>query len=273
MNPTVIVPSVGWRWPAFNEIWKYREILYFLMWRDIKVRYRQTALGAAWAILQPFLLMVVFSVFIGRLAHVPSNGLPYPVFAYAALVPWTFFAQAMAGASDSVVRNATLVSKIYFPRLILPLASAGSYLLDFAIAFAVLIGLMLFYGTYPTKAVLYVPVLTILALITAVGVGTGLAAVNVRYRDVRYAVPFLVQLWLFATPVAYPSTIVPSAWRTIYGLNPMVGVVEGFRWALIGGTKPPALAMLFTSTFVALIVIAFGLAYFKHAEGSFADVI
>jgi homopolymeric O-antigen transport system permease protein len=272
VSTVIIRPSP--RWLRFNlrELWEFRELLYFLVWRDVKVRYKQTVLGAAWAVLQPFLLMVVFSIFLGRLAGVPSESLPYPIFVYAALVPWTLFAQSLSGASDSLVGSANLVSRVYFPRLALPVAAVGSFLLDFVIALPLLVGMMVFYGVYPTGNVIWLPVLTLLALITALAVGVWLAALNVRYRDVRYAVPFFIQLWLFATPVAYPSSLVPEEWQVILGLNPMAGVVEGFRWALLG-TEPRPGMLLAVSAAVTLVVLFGGLVYFSRMERTFADVI
>jgi lipopolysaccharide transport system permease protein len=272
VSTVIIRPSRGWIRFDLHGLWEYRELLYFLVWRDVKVRYKQTALGAAWAVLQPFLLMVVFSVFLGRLAGVPSESLPYPIFVYAALLPWTLFAQSLSGASDSLVGSANLVSKVYFPRLALPVAAVGSFLLDFVIAFPLLVGMMVFYGVYPTGNVIWLPVLTLQALITALAVGVWLAALNVRYRDVRYAVPFFIQLWLFATPVAYPSSLVPEEWQVILGLNPMAGVVEGFRWALLG-TEPRPGMLLAVSTAVTLLVFFGGLVYFSRMERTFADVI
>jgi lipopolysaccharide transport system permease protein len=268
----VIVPGRSWTSLRLREIWQYRELLYFFVWRDVKVRYKQTAFGAAWAVIQPFLLMVVFSVFLGRLAGVPSDGLPYPIFSYTALVPWTLFASSLAGAAASLVAGGGLVSKIYFPRILLPVASAGSYLLDFAIAMGLLVGMMAWYDIYPGAALAWLPAFVALALLTALGVGIWLSALNVRYRDVRYAVPFLVQLWLFASPVAYPASEVPEGWQTVYGLNPMTGVVEGFRWALLDGPAPAA-GMVAASAGVAVALLAIGLVYFRRTERTFADVI
>jgi lipopolysaccharide transport system permease protein len=253
------------------ELWAYRDLVYILTWRDIKVRYKQTALGAAWAVLQPFLTMVVFSIFFGHLAGVPSGGVPYPVFAYAALVPWTFFANAVTQASNSLVEEEALLTKVYFPRIIVPLAAVLAGLVDVSIAFIVLVGLMLAFGTAPTAGVLALPLLVLFAAVTALAVGLLLSALNVRYRDVRYTLPFLVQLWLFASPVAYPSSLVPEPWRPLYGINPMVGVVDGFRWALLGG-EPPGWSFL-TSVAAVIALLAAGLTYFRHTERSFADAI
>jgi len=271
--PVVVIrPSRGWAPLQLRDLWQYRELLYFLIWRDVKVRYKQTALGAAWAILQPFLAMVIFSVFFGRLAGMPSDGVPYPIFAYAGLVPWTFFAYGLNQASNSLVGGANLVKKVYFPRLIMPLAAVLSGVIDFALAFLVLIGLMLFYGMVPTLAVLLLPLFGLLAMITALSVALWLSALNVEYRDVRYVVPFLTQFWLFATPIAYPSSLLSEPWRTLYGINPMVGVVEGFRWTLLGAGSPPG-AMLIVSSVVALALLVGGAFYFRRMEATFADVV
>jgi homopolymeric O-antigen transport system permease protein len=256
---------------GLHEIWHYRELLYFLIWRDMKVRYKQTAVGAAWAVIQPFLMMVVFSIFLGRLVHVPSNGVPYPVFAYVALVPWALFSQALGNSSTSLVDSVNLVTKIYFPRLILPIAAAGSFLVDFAISLTVLVGMMLYYGIHPTSRIMWIPVFTLLALVAALAVGIWFAAINVKYRDVRHTLPLLIQLWLFATPVAYPASVVPQRWRVLVGLNPMAGVVEGFRWALLGSARPDRLLAL--SFAVTIVVLIGGLDYFKRAERTFADWI
>ena len=254
-----------------RELWEYRELLYFLVWRDVKVRYKQTALGAAWAIIQPLFTMIVFSVFFGRLAGLPSDGLPYPVFSYTALVPWTYFATALAMSSNSLVDHARLITKVYFPRLLVPAASVLAGLLDLAIASTVLVGMILYYGIVPGPAVLLLPAFVILAAATALGVGLWLSALNVQYRDVRYTIPFLVQFWLFLTPVAYSSSLVPERWRALYGLNPMTGVVEGFRWALLGKADPPG-ALLFVSVASVILLLGGGLFYFRRMERRFADV-
>jgi lipopolysaccharide transport system permease protein len=246
--------------------------LYFLAWRDIKVRYKQTALGAAWAIIQPFFTMVVFSLFFGKLAQVPSDGIPYPLFSYAALVPWTFFANGISQSSNSLVGNANLIRKVYFPRLVVPISSVMSGVVDFLLAFIVMLGMMLFYGIVPTSNVIWLPFLLLLALVTALGVGLWLTAVNVQFRDVRYAVPFIVQAWMFATPIAYPSSLLGEPWRTLYGINPMVGVVEGFRWALLGTETAPS-AVILVSALVAVGLLASGALYFRRMEKSFADVV
>jgi lipopolysaccharide transport system permease protein len=268
---TVIEPSQGWVALKLRELWEYRELLYFLIWRDIKVRYKQTAFGAVWAIIQPFFTMVVFSIFFGRLAKIPSEGIPYPIFSYTALLPWTFFANGMSQASNSLVGSANLITKVYFPRLVVPLSNVLAGLLDFAIAFVVLLGMMLFYGVRPTVAVVWLPLFLLLALITALGVGLWLSALNVQYRDVRYAVPFLTQFWLFATPIAYPSSLLFEPWHTLYGLNPMASVVEGFRWALLD-SSPPGL-MLGLSALVTVFLLVSGTYYFRRMEKTFADVV
>ena len=219
---------------------EYRELLFFLVWRDIKVRYKQTAIGVAWAILQPLLTMVVFSIFFGRLAQVPSDGHPYPIFVYAALLPWQLFAYALTESSNSLVSNQQLISKVYFPRLVVPIAAVIAGLVDFAMAFLVLVAMLLDYRITPGWAIVLLPLFLILATLTALAVGLWLSALNVKYRDVRYTIPFLTQFWLFATPIAYPSSLVPEQWRAFLGLNPMAGVVEGFRWALLGQTAPEA---------------------------------
>lgn len=269
---TIIQPSRGWVALKLREVWAYRELLYFLTWRDIRVRYKQTVLGAAWAIIQPFFTMVVFSIFFGHLAKVPSEGLPYPLFAYCALLPWNYFAGALDRAGNSLVGSANLISKVYFPRLVVPISAVLAGLLDFAIAFLVLIGMMLFYGIVPTAAVLTLPLFLFMALATALGVGLWLSALNVQYRDVRYAIPFLIQFWLFATPVAYPSSLVPERWRALYGLNPMAGVVEGFRWALLGRSEAPG-PLLGVSVVVVALLFVGGLFYFRRMEKTFADVV
>lgn len=272
-GPVVMVkPTKGWPSLKLDEIWAYRELLYFLVWRDVKVRYKQTALGAAWAILQPLLTMVVFTFVFGRFARVPSNGLPYPLFSFTALLPWQYFASAMSNSSVSVVNNANLVSKVYFPRFIVPLASAIAPIVDFAIAFVILLGMMLFYGIIPTWRVATLPLFLLLAFITSVAVGLWLSALNVRYRDVGHIIPFLVQIWMFVSPIAYPSHLVPERWRLLYGLNPLAGVVEGFRWALLGNGQPPGMLVLASLAMVLLILVS-GVCYFQRTEDTFADVI
>ena len=267
-----IEPSRGWVKLKLNELWAYRELLYFLIWRDVKVRYKQTALGVSWAIIQPVFTMIVFSVFFGRLGKIPSDGIPYPIFAYAALVPWTFFAQGMGQASNSLVGSANLIKKVYFPRLSIPIASVISGIIDFSIAFIVLLGMMLYYGILPTLNVIWLPCLLLLTVVTSLGVSLWLSALNVQFRDVRHVLPFLIQLWLFATPVAYPSSLLSEPWRTLYSLNPMVGVVEGFRWALLGTETAPG-PMLIVSSLAALVLLVGGVFYFRRLEKTFADVI
>jgi lipopolysaccharide transport system permease protein len=267
-----VEPSHGWISLDLREVWVYRELLYFLIWRDIKVRYKQTILGAGWAILQPFFTMVVFSIFFGRLAKVPSDGIPYPIFSFAALVPWTFFSNGLGQAANSLVGNSNLIKKVYFPRLVMPIASALSGIVDFIIAFGVLLGMMLFYGITPSWTIIWLPFFLLLALVTALGVGLWLSALNVQFRDVRYVVPFLTQFWLYATPVAYPSSLLPEPWRTLYGINPMVGVVEGFRWALLGLNTSPG-SMIVISSLAAIGLLIGGAYYFRRMEKNFADVV
>jgi lipopolysaccharide transport system permease protein len=267
-----IKPSKGWVSLDLKSLWEYRELLYFLTWRDIKVRYKQTVLGAAWAILQPLVSMLIFSVFFGRLVKVPSDGLPYPLFSFAALVPWTFFANGLNQSSNSLISSANLLKKVYFPRLAIPLATVLAGVIDFMLAFIVLLGMIAFYGVRPTINIVWTPLLLLLALITSLGVGLWLSALNVKYRDVRYVVPFLIQIWLFSTPVAYPSSLLSEPWRTVYGLNPMVGVVEGFRWALLGTNTAPGL-MVLASAAAAILILITGALYFRYMERTFADVV
>lgn len=267
-----IQPSRGWIALRLGEIWNYRELITIFVWRDLKVRYRQTIIGVMWAIFQPLLTMVIFSVFFGRLAQIPSDEIPYPIFSYAALVPWTFFANSINLASNSLVNNADMIKKIYFPRLTMPLAAVFAGLVDFILAFVILIGMILFYGFIPTINILWFPLFVLLAMITSLGVSLWLSAMNVQFRDVRYMIPFITQAWLFATPVAYPSSLLSEPWRTLYGLNPMVGVVEGFRWALLGTDTAPGF-MIIVSFFVAVLLLVSGLYYFRRMERKFADVI
>lgn len=269
---TVILPSSGWGLGNLTELWGYRELLYFLVWRDIKVRYKQTVIGAGWAVIQPFFTMVVFSVFFGRLAGIPSDGVPYPLFAYAALVPWMYFANALAQATSTMVEHQRVITKVYFPRVLLPVSAVLSGLVDHAIAFLVLVVMMAFYGIAPNLAVLTVPLFLLLAIATALGVGLWLAALNALYRDVRYVVPFVIQVWLFASPVAYPSSLVPEPWRALYGINPMAGVVEGFRWALLGTAQGPGF-MLAVSVGAVILLLLGGMLYFQRIEQTVADTV
>lgn len=273
-------PSRGWNSLKLMEIWRFRELVFFLIWRDIKVRYKQTALGAAWAIIQPFFTMVVFTIFFGRLAGVPSDGVPYPIFSFTGLLPWGLFTKALSDAGRSMIANRSMITKVYFPRLVIPLASVLSGLVDFGIGFVVLIGMILYYNNLPgsetqispTIAVLTLPFFILLALITALGVGLWLSALNVIYRDINYIIPFLTQFWLFVTPIAYPSSLVPEQWRWLYALNPMTGVVEGFRWALLGVDTAPG-PMLAVSTTISILVLISGLFYFRRMERTFADMV
>ena len=267
-----IKPSKGWVSLKLGELWQYRELLYFLIWRDIKVRYKQTALGAAWAIIQPVMTMVVFSLFFGKLGKIPSDGVPYPIFSYAALVPWTFFANGLTQSSNSLVGSSNLITKVYFPRLAIPMGTVLSGLLDFVLAFIVLLAMMLYYGITPSLNTLWLPVFLLLAVVTSLGVGLWLSALNVEYRDVRYVVPFLTQFWMLATPIAYPSSLLHEPWRTIYGLNPMVGVVEGFRWALLGSRMAPG-PIIAASSLAAVVILVSGAFYFRRMEKTFADVV
>ncbi|NOT53173.1 MAG: ABC transporter permease [Deltaproteobacteria bacterium] len=256
----------------FRELWEYRELLYFFVWRDVKVRYKQTVIGAAWAIIQPVMTMVVFSIFFGGLAKIPSDGLPYPIFFYSALLPWNYFAQALTSTTNSMVENQRLITKVYFPRLILPIAAVTTGLVDFAVAFSVLIGLFLWYGIMPSPAVLLLPLLLLLTVVTALGVGLWLAALNALYRDVRFVIPFCIQVWMFASPVVYPSSLVPSEWQWLYGLNPMAGVISGFRWALTGSGQPPNL-LLAASAVAMVVILVVGLRYFQRAEETVVDTM
>jgi lipopolysaccharide transport system permease protein len=267
-----ISPPSGWASIGLKELWEYRELLYFLTWRDIKVRYKQTALGAAWAIIQPFFMMVVFSLFFGKLGRIPSDGIPYPVFVYCALLPWQLFAHALSESSNSLVSNQNLITKVYFPRLVVPISAVLGGLVDFAIAFIILLGMMAYYGIAPTVMIVTLPLFLVLAVATALGVGLWLSALNVQYRDVRYTIAFLTQFWLFATPVAYPSSLVPERWRWLYGLNPMAGVVEGFRWALLGKANAPG-PLLVVSIIVVVLIFVSGLYYFRRMEETFADLV
>jgi lipopolysaccharide transport system permease protein len=255
-----------------GELWHYRELLYFLTWRDIKVRYKQTALGVAWAVLQPLVTMVIFSVIFGQLAKLPSDGIPYPVFSYAALLPWGFFSGALQRAGTSLVMNSNLITKVYFPRLVIPISAVAAGLVDFTISFVVLLGLMLYYKITPTWMVLTIPLFVLLAVLTALAVSLWLSALNVQYRDVQYMIPFLIQVWMYASPVAYSAGLIPTGpWRIIYGLNPLAGVIQGFRWALLGGNPPDVLMVI--SVIIMLVILVTGLYYFRRMEKIFADVV
>ncbi|MBN1146707.1 MAG: ABC transporter permease [Anaerolineales bacterium] len=268
----VIQPLRGWISLQLGDLWHYRELLYFLAWRDIKVRYKQTVLGAAWVLLQPLLTMALFSIIFGLLAGLPSQGAPYPIFTYTALVPWQLFAYALSMSSTSLVSDQALITKVYFPRLIIPISSVAAGLLDFGLSFLVLIGMMLVYRAPLTPRLLVLPLLVLLVLATAVSVGLWLSALNVQYRDVRYTLPFLTQFWMYATPIAYSSTLIPERWRLLYSLNPMTGVVEGFRWALLG-TETLVGPMIIVSTVVVLFLLVGGLMYFRRMEDQFADMV
>lgn len=278
IHTVVIEPSRGWVPVKLRDLWEYRDLLYFLVWRDVKVRYKQTVLGAAWAILQPTMTMIVFTIFFGGLAGISSDGLPYPIFSFAALLPWTFFAQGLTQSSNSLVGSQNLITKVYFPRLIIPLATVMAGIVDFVLAFLVLFAMMVYYGIWPGTEVLWLPPLLVLAFATALGVGMWMSALNVEYRDVRYVVPFLVQIWLFVTPVIYPASTVTARLESLglpgwlYGLNPMAGVVEGFRWALLGVDTRPG-ALLIASTVVAGLLVISGAMYFRRMEQTFADVV
>src|ERR1700726_3544648 len=265
-----IEPPHGWLELRLAEVWEYRELLFFFIWRDVKIRYAQTVIGVSWVFLQPLMTMGVFTIFFGRLAKLPSQGLPYPVFYFAALVPWTYFSQALSNCTNIVVDNQNVITKVYFPRLILPIAAVLSGLVDFAIGLGVMVVLTLSFGIHPPATVLLLPVLIVLAVLTALGVGLWTSALNALYRDVRAVMPFVVQFWLLASPVAYPSSLVPARWRWLYGLNPMAGVIDGFRWALTGHGQPPGSAMLASTVMVGL-VLAGGLFFFQRMETTIAD--
>jgi lipopolysaccharide transport system permease protein len=269
---TRIEPTSGFVSLRLSEIWEYRELLYFLTWRDIKVRYQQTALGIAWAVIQPVMTMVVFSIFFGKLGKMASDGLPYPIFSFAALVPWTLFSTGLTQGTNSLIGSSNLIKKVYFPRLIIPTATVLAGVVDFLVAFAVLLLLMVGYGIVPTVNIIWLPAFLLLTLITSLGISLWLSAINVEYRDVKYVVPFLAQIWLFATPIAYPSSLLSEPWRTLYGLNPMVGVVEGFRWALLGTDTPPG-SIVLVSAAAAIVMLVTGAFYFRRMEKVFADVV
>jgi lipopolysaccharide transport system permease protein len=268
---TLIQPEKGWSALNLRDLWRYRELIYFMTWRDLKVRYKQTLLGASWAILRPFLTMIVFSIFFGNLAKVPSDGIPYPIFAYTALLPWELFASALSQASRSLVQNTNMVTKVYFPRMILPISSILAGVVDFLIAFIVLIGMMIYYKITPTVNVWTLPLFILLAMITALGVGFWLAALNVLYRDINYVTPFLTQFWMFITPIAYGSSLIPENWRFLYAINPLSGVVDGFRWALLGNQQSAPGPTLIISSLIAVVVLISGMFYFRRMERQFAD--
>jgi len=267
-----ITPPSRWWVLPFGELWDSRELLYFFVWRDIKIRYKQTVIGAAWAVLQPLLTMLIFSLFFGRLAHIPSEGLPYPIFYYSALLPWAYFAAALQAGTNTIVENQRVITKVYFPRLTLPLSSVLSGLVDFGVSFGMFLVLMLYYRIRPTAAALWLPAFLLLAVLTALGVSLWLSALNAMYRDVRYVLPFLVQFWLFASPVVYPSSLVPEKWRWLYGLNPMAGVIEGFRWSLTGRESPKG-PLLLASVGVVVVLVLGGLAYFQKMETAVVDLV
>jgi lipopolysaccharide transport system permease protein len=265
-------PTKGWIPVDFNELWRYRELIYFLTWRDIKVRYKQAVLGIAWALLQPLLTVLIFTVVFGILLQTPSQGLPYPLFAISALLPWQLFANALQRSSISLVGNANLITKIYFPRLAIPLSSVMAALVDFGVSFFVLIGMMVYYRYMPGWNILWLPVIILFALLTALAVGLWLSAINVQYRDVQHMVPFIVQVWMYASPIVYPIEIIPEGiWRTLYGLNPMVGVIQSYRWALLGGDQPDATMLI--SIVVVIILLVSGVYYFRRMEKTFADIV
>ncbi len=269
---TTIRSHKGFTFSTISSLWQYHELLYFFIWRDIKVRYKQTIVGMSWAIIQPLLAMIVFSIFFGKLAKMPSDNIPYPVFCYTALVPWIFFANALSQCSESLVRSSDLIKKIYFPKLAIPLSSVLSGAVDFALSLVVLFIMMPFFGVSPTAEIIWLPLFILLAITTSIGVGLWLATLNVIFRDVRYAVPFLIQLWLYASPVVYPSSLLPEPWRSIYGINPMAGVVEGFRWSLLGTGNPPG-TMLAVSACISLILLFTGILFFSRVEKKMADII
>jgi len=268
----IIKPKKGWHLIDFKELKEYRDLFYFLVARDIKVRYKQTVLGGLWAIIQPFFMMVVFTLFFGQLAKVPSDGVPYPIFNYSAMVAWAYFASAITTSANSLIQEANLISKVYFPRIITPLAPTIAFLLDFAISFVILIGMMLYYHIYPNIMAVFLPFLVILMMFTASGVGMFLAALNAQYRDIRYTIGFMVQFWMFASPVVYPVSMLPEKYHLIYAINPMVGVIEGFRSSLLGTVAFPT-QMVLVSTLVSVLLFIIGALYFRQTERYFADVI
>jgi lipopolysaccharide transport system permease protein len=269
---TIIQPSHGWLSLKLHELWEYRELLFFLVWRDVKVRYKQTVIGTSWAIIQPLMTMVIFTIIFGNFAKIPSDGLPYSIFAYTALLPWNYFSQAISRGGSSLVGSSHLISKVYFPRLIVPLASVVTPLVDFLLSFLVLLGMMVWFRITPTWGILALPLFLLLALVTALAVSLWFSALNVKYRDVGHTIPFLVQFWMYASPVTYPVSLIPEKWRLLYSLNPMTGVIEGFRWALLG-KQSPDFGVVIVSALVVLLLLLSGLVYFKRMERTFADVI
>nr|WP_319540038.1 ABC transporter permease [uncultured Methanospirillum sp.] len=271
-SPKLIIrPPKKWAPLNIRELWEYRELLFSFISRDVKIRYKQTALGCMWAIIQPLFMMAIFTLFFGKLAKMPSDGIPYPLFSYAALIPWTLFAESLTRSTMSMVNNANIMTKIYFPRLIMPISGVLSPLVDFVIAFCILIVMMGYYGFAPTTSIIFLPLFIILAILTSLSVGLWLSALNVKYRDFQYTIPFLIQLWLFSSPIAYSSSIIPDQYRILYGLNPMAGVIEGFRWVLLGSSPPEA--MILVSSGVVFLLLIGGLFYFKKMEQYFADVV
>jgi len=268
-----ITPPGRWWAIPFVELWEHRELIYFFVWREIKIRYKQTAIGAAWAVLQPFMTMLIFTLFFGRLAHIPSEGIPYPIFYYSALLPWMYFSNSLQNATSAIVQNQSMITRVYFPRLALPLSAVLSGLVDFAIGFLMFVVLMIYYNVRPGIALLFFPFFLLLAVLTAAGMGLWLGAMNALYRDVRYVVPFLTQFWLFASPVAYPASLVPAKWRWLYGLNPMAGVIEGFRWSLSGHGGAPPTRLILVSVLIIVAVLVSGLFYFQKMEATIADVV
>jgi lipopolysaccharide transport system permease protein len=271
--PTMVIqPRKGFLHLGLRVIWQHRELLFFLAWRDLKIRYKQTMIGVGWAVLQPLMTMLVFTVIFGKFAKIPSDGIPYPIFAYAALLPWTYFSQSLNRSTTSLVGNSQLITKIYFPRLIMPLAGVMVPTVDFALSFLVMIGLMSWYHITPTWGLLALPLFLMLASITALAVGLWLSPLNVKYRDINHVVPFLTQLWMYASPIVYPVSLVPEKWRLLYSLNPMAGVIEGVRWGLLGKQSPPFTTLAVSATMIILFFLG-GMVFFKHMERTFADVI
>lgn len=268
----VIEPRKGLIRLDLDALWRYRELLYFLVWRDIKVRYKQTAIGASWAVLQPVITMVIFTIIFGKVGNIPSEGKPYPLFSFAALLPWTYFSQALQRSGNSLVGSANLITKVHFPRLLIPLAASVAPAVDLFFSFLVLAAMMVWYGTAPTVGILALPLFVLLSFLSALAVGLWLSTLNVRFRDVGHIIPFLIQVWMYASPVVYPASIVPAKWRLLYSLNPLVGVVEGFRWAILGTNRPDFLTMGTSATVVAVMLLG-GLIYFKRMERTFADII